>query len=314
MLPMYDGIVNSPATELAAAIDATQTTITVVDGTKLPPAPNLATIGIGEDAETILYTAKDGNTLSGVTRGFQGTVKSWPARTPMARLFTEYDWHSVKENLNMHVGETILEGVHGGLPAHKSTHAIGGTDPLSPLDIGALVVMFNVPRITGRYYTTPGTNDGATAVVSANYLYTIPFYVIDDQESFDRIGIHVSTAATGSARLGIYRASTFLPDQRVLDAGSVDTSTTGAKEIAISLTLARGLYWLALLCNAAPYVAGMRCSGTPTIYGGSSPYFPFSNGIYYSITYNPLPSSLAGYTPSYLSSAGVLPLVFLRRA
>lgn len=99
MLTMYPGMVNSPITELAAAIDDVQTTITVVDGTKLPDAPNLAIIGRGEDAETILYTEKTGNVLSGVVRGFQGVAKAWGQGARIARFFTEYDQRAMMQNI-----------------------------------------------------------------------------------------------------------------------------------------------------------------------------------------------------------------------
>ena len=47
-------------------------------------------------------------------------------------------------------------------------------------------------------------------------------------------------------RLGIYNSSetTFEPNTVVLDAGTVDTSSTGIKEITISQTLNAGLYFL----------------------------------------------------------------------
>src|SRR5690606_9492908 len=96
---MYAPMVNSPITELANAIDAEQTTIEVVDGSKLPDAPNLAMIGLGENTETILYTQKDGNVLSGVTRGFQGVAKAWPQGTRVARFFAAYDQMAIQENI-----------------------------------------------------------------------------------------------------------------------------------------------------------------------------------------------------------------------
>lgn len=100
MQPMYPGIANSPSTTLTQAIDATQTTLEVADGTKLPDAPNLATINpTQENAETILYTGKIGNTLTGVTRGFQGTAQTWPAGTKVARRFTEYDYEALRQNV-----------------------------------------------------------------------------------------------------------------------------------------------------------------------------------------------------------------------
>ena len=97
--PMYPAMPNSPQTELAAAIDDTQTTITVLDGSVLPDAPNLLVIGGGEDAETILYTGKSGNDLTGVTRGFQGVAKAWGAGIKVARNFTAYDYDALRQNI-----------------------------------------------------------------------------------------------------------------------------------------------------------------------------------------------------------------------
>ncbi|WP_431785749.1 hypothetical protein [Paenibacillus lactis] len=99
MKTMYPAQVNSPGTELAAAIDATQDTIQVADGSVLPDAPNLLTIGTDEAAETILYTEKTGDELSGVTRGFQGTAQSWVMGTKVARYFTAYDHDTTIGNI-----------------------------------------------------------------------------------------------------------------------------------------------------------------------------------------------------------------------
>jgi hypothetical protein len=101
METMYSAIVNSPLTNLSSGITEAQTTIAVINVSKLPDAPNLATIGTGEDAETILYTSKDAgtNTLTGVTRGFQGVAKAWEVDTPIARMFTAYDFTAFKANI-----------------------------------------------------------------------------------------------------------------------------------------------------------------------------------------------------------------------
>ncbi|MHA6484456.1 hypothetical protein ACX1C1_21400 [Paenibacillus sp. strain BS8-2] len=102
MQMMYSGMVNSPVTELAAAINNSQTTATLVNGAALPAAPNLAVIGQGELAETILYTGKSGNNLSGITRGLQGSPRSWGAGSKIARNFTERDYESMRQNIENH--------------------------------------------------------------------------------------------------------------------------------------------------------------------------------------------------------------------
>ncbi|MFI2856776.1 polysaccharide deacetylase family protein [Paenibacillus sp. JSM ZJ436] len=99
MQEMYPASVNSVATELATDINATQTTITLVNASVIPDAPNLLTIGGGNNAETIRYGGKSGNQLTDVTRGFQGTAQSWNAGTAAARYFTAYDADAARENI-----------------------------------------------------------------------------------------------------------------------------------------------------------------------------------------------------------------------
>ncbi|MFK7692849.1 C1q-like domain-containing protein [Paenibacillus sp. HJGM_3] len=96
---MFPGQVNSPVTELTAAIDSVVTTIGVLNAGMLPAAPNLAVIGSGEIAETIQYTGKVGNNLTGVTRGFQGTARAWSIGTKVARYFTAYDYDTLRGNV-----------------------------------------------------------------------------------------------------------------------------------------------------------------------------------------------------------------------
>lgn len=96
---MYPAAANSRQTELAAAINDTQTSFTVLDGSVLPPGPNQLTLGTDESAETILYTGKSGNEVTGVTRGFEGVAKSWVAGTKLARYFTAYDHDTFRDNI-----------------------------------------------------------------------------------------------------------------------------------------------------------------------------------------------------------------------
>lgn len=79
MKPMYYGIPFSPQATLTDTIGAADTIIKVSDVSAFPDAPNYATIGTDEGGETILYTAKTANALSGCTRGVEGSAKSWNA-------------------------------------------------------------------------------------------------------------------------------------------------------------------------------------------------------------------------------------------
>ena len=99
METMYKGIPFSPQAALSDGIGAGDTTIPVTDISAFPDAPSLATIGTDEDGETILYTAKTTDSLSGCTRGVEGAAKSWPSGTTIARNFTNKDFDALQKNV-----------------------------------------------------------------------------------------------------------------------------------------------------------------------------------------------------------------------
>lgn len=96
---MYKGIPFSPKTTIIEDINAGSTVIKVADTSVFPEAPNLATIGTDEDAETILYSAKSGDSLSGCTRGVEGTAKSWSSGAIIARNFTAVEYGYIVDNI-----------------------------------------------------------------------------------------------------------------------------------------------------------------------------------------------------------------------
>ncbi len=99
MQTMYDAVINSPNSQLANAIDDTQVTFDVVDGSILPDAPNRLTIGYDKDnPETVLLTLKVGNTLT-VSRGLEGSARAWDGGTQLARVFTAGDYAAMKVNI-----------------------------------------------------------------------------------------------------------------------------------------------------------------------------------------------------------------------
>ena len=100
LVTMYPAQANSPETSLSGALTAAGTTVNVVDGSVLPEAPNLLTIGAdGSTAETVLMTAKNGNVLT-VTRAQNGTTaRAWSAGDVIARYFTAAGQTAMQENI-----------------------------------------------------------------------------------------------------------------------------------------------------------------------------------------------------------------------
>lgn len=99
---MYPGMVNSPETVLTRAVDEAATSLTIADATKLPAAPNICTLGLGEDAETVSYALDAVAGVLAVVRGVQGTARPWAVGTKVARRIAEMDISALQNNVDDH--------------------------------------------------------------------------------------------------------------------------------------------------------------------------------------------------------------------
>ena len=127
METMYGGIPFSPQTTLSDAIGAGDTVIPVADISAFPDAPNYATIGTDFDGETILYSAKTTTSLSGCTRGVEGTAKSWPSGSVIGRNFTSKDFSALQANIkeaNEAVNAILTAGPYSASTAYKAGNVV----------------------------------------------------------------------------------------------------------------------------------------------------------------------------------------------
>lgn len=97
---MYPAQANTPETTLAGALTTSDTSVTVLDGSILPDAPNILTIGADTtSAETVLMTAKAGNVLT-IQRGYDGTTpRAWMKGDIIGRYITAADQTAIQENI-----------------------------------------------------------------------------------------------------------------------------------------------------------------------------------------------------------------------
>ena len=96
---MYPASVNSISTTITGAISAADTTLFVLDDSRIPEPLTLLVLGENStQAETVKLTAKDGNRLT-VVRGFQNAARAWNEGTTIARNFTAYDHDAFKDNI-----------------------------------------------------------------------------------------------------------------------------------------------------------------------------------------------------------------------
>lgn len=164
--------------------------------------------------------------------------------------------------------------------------------------------------VPGRYHTGLYVPSSSTMTVIANRLYFLPFE-IRSKETWTEIGIEVTTASAGNARLGIFRIdmATGEPGDLVLDAGTVDTGTTGLKPAdPISQELDTGFYARGVVFNATPAVRRGN-TDAPWWAGAASPSL-FGASTYKVFTFGALPSSAAG-SIIYTGGFGI-PMVWLR--
>jgi hypothetical protein len=188
------------------------------------------------------------------------------------------------------IGRLSMAGVHQA-----------GTSPLE--------CWYNAGVITGGLATSTGA-------MVANTLFALPLWVAEAM-TLDRLAINVTTAASSTnTRIGIYAATSlaaWYPSALVLDAGAVDTGTTGVKSLTISQALAGGRpYWLALLSSGTPTFRGSNNVWTAPILGTDST-LPATGATALTVaqTYGALPSTF----PSGGGRRTVAtPMVFWRRS
>jgi hypothetical protein len=163
------------------------------------------------------------------------------------------------------------------------------------------------------WYTSPrsGTALSGTALVAAR-MYAMPF-LSPKAITLDRIGVYVSTLSTTTARLGIYAdGGNCYPGSLLLDAGTIDVTSTGAKTITISQALAvNTLCWLVIVCAATPAIYCIPVAGVINVLGTSNALGTAMNcGLYVAQTYGALPGTFPS-SPTLITAAPI-PAIFVR--
>lgn len=182
---------------------------------------------------------------------------------------------------------------------------------------GSFSRQISVPQAfyqTGCYFSGMAGDNVANYSMAGDTIAYVPL-IIQENVSVDRIGINVTSALSeGEARLGIRRFVNKALGELILDAGTVDCSTTGAKQIIINTTLPPGLY-MGMLHNK---VAGTSFSSysqsgiSGSIVGRSSIGTSFNAGFALDVPYGPFPTNPESGAPGVYKTFS--PIIFLRIA
>lgn len=141
--------------------------------------------------------------------------------------------------------------------SHKITGLADGT---SETDAATLEQIPNAPvYASGKWY---GGAASGNATQAANSMYMGPL-LVPRSTSFQAIGVSCASSG-GNIRLGVYGtdSTTGGPGALLLDAGQVSVTSSFRSITGLSLTLAAGLYWLAVATQAG---------GTPSIWFDGQP-------------------------------------------
>lgn len=199
--------------------------------------------------------------------------------------------------------------------AHKTSHAIGGADVLSPTDIGA------TPASLGRHVFAAGEITPVLRGVSTNLtmvldrLYLGAVLDLTEERTFARVYILHSSgvSTTGTIRIGAWSpaASNGKPSALHTDFGTADPTTAAGsfKGPSGSWTLPAGRYYLG--CVA-------QFTGTPPVLAGVSNTFmtvyPDSAGA---PNVQPIQAGVTGSLPNPAvptANVSTMPNIFLRMA
>ena len=229
LVTMYPAQANSPETSLSGALTAAGTTVNVVDGSVLPEAPNLLTIGAdGSTAETVLMTAKNGNALT-VTRAQNGTTaRAWSAGDVIARYFTAADQTAIQENI-----KKLNEGKAEKAASPTAGHFAGLDASGNPTDSGK----------------KPGD------FAAASHTHTDKADKVKSATAGDFAGLDANGNLTDSGK----KASDFANASHA-HAGYAEVKIFSGVSVATSAWASDSTY------AAYPYAASIACSGVTASY------------------------------------------------
>lgn len=145
-----------------------------------------------------------------------------------------------------------------------------------PASAGSTDMVKPGPQLKSGWYSAPLGETDTVALTVGNML-AVPF-PINRAVTVTKIGVEVTgTGASSTVRLGIYSDAGDAPGSLLVDAGSIDGTSTAFQEITISQALTVGKVWLAACAQGSNTVTVRGCRYVATAAVPSSGYSPYSS-------------------------------------
>lgn len=314
-------IAESNVTQHEAALSITESQISDLGSYITASSMNTLTNKSGNISQwtndSLYITATSSNTLTNKTFDANGTGNSI-SNIEVEDLADGTDGELITWS-TLGVATTIAAGADGHVLTSKGAGAVpvfeaaagGGGDTIFDYAPGNFI---NTSQ--DFYYTGIPASFTGTKSLLAGFLYLkLGMFAA---ATYTRIGINMTSGGGAGtvARLGIYEVnSSGSPGLEVLDAGTVDTSTTGLKEITISETLTAGRYFLACWVEATTSVTAHSVYGGDPLAGleaVNSIILPVVRRAYSGVDTGGLPA--IGASDSFVAETSVsaFPGIFLR--
>jgi hypothetical protein len=196
---------------------------------------------------------------------------------------------------------TVTRGVEGTTTvAHTAGFTVKQNLTAASVAGAAVGSVFSTSA-SGAYIIVPPVAGSVLAgSLSAGYMRAVPI-LIPAGVTVSALGVNVTTLGAGETmRLGIYDDATGIPTNLMLDAGTIDASTTGYKEITgLTQALTPGRYWI-VGCHQGGGTAQFTNAGNNPVGLGTSRSPSSDISVYLTGYYN----SAGGVTAGLLSTFG----------
>lgn len=135
------------------------------------------------------------------------------------------------------------------------------------------IARLSMPPIAGEWYSPVRDGTGTGNLTLAADRVEVGPHFFEHATSIDRLAINVQTAAASSnLKIVVYAsASNGRPGALLHESASIDSSTTGWKEVTVSLSFAAGqVVWLGIRSNGTPTILCTNASSDITLGLGTS--------------------------------------------
>jgi hypothetical protein len=220
---MYAGKINSPVTTITGAYTIGDNHVHVSELDYFVTGPNIAVLGTGVNALTLLYTAKSAVSGAGDLTGvsvLEGTDANFAVNTVIARRHTAYDYDTLRENINkLNVGTVIKLMAGSATPPETNPATYDSTETVTN-KINYIYGSFsttlpqylqwevNVPSTFDDSALTSVFNWTSTSAAGGNVKWILSGVRVGDGDAIDTAVVGLSTETDTFAGPEIFHTTT----------------------------------------------------------------------------------------------------------